>query len=85
MIQHGDIRWFRFRAPDKRRPVLVVVRPALLPSLSLVPVIPISTQIRGMPHEVLFDETDAQKTVPSPRDLNDSALDHIPSGGVWAA
>ena len=58
MIRHGDIRWFRFRAPDKRRPVLVVARPELLPSLSLVPVIPISTQIRGLPHEVLFDEAD---------------------------
>jgi mRNA interferase MazF len=58
VIQHGDIRWFHFRAPDKRRPVLVVARPQLLPSLSLVPVIPISTQIRGLTHEVVFDETD---------------------------
>ena len=58
MIRHGDIRWFRFRVPDKRRPVLVVARPELLPSLSLVPVIPISTQIRGMPHEVLLQESD---------------------------
>ena len=58
MIGHGDIRWFRFRAPDKRRPVLVVARPELLPSLSLVPVIPISTQIRGLSHKVVFDETD---------------------------
>ena len=58
MIRHGDIRWFGFRAPDKRRPVLVVARPQLLPSLSLVSVIPNATQIRGLPHEVLFDETD---------------------------
>jgi len=58
VIRHGDIRWYRFRAPDKRRPVLVVARPNLLPSLSLVPVIPVSTQIRGMPQEVLLEESD---------------------------
>ena len=48
MIQRGDIRWFRFAVPDKRRPVLVLGRPEVLPSLSQVPVIPLSTQIRGL-------------------------------------
>ena len=46
MIERGDIRWFRFSAPDKRRPVLVLGRPDVLPSLSQVPVIPLSSQIR---------------------------------------
>jgi hypothetical protein len=40
MIQRGDIRWFRFSSPDKRRPVVVLGRPDILPSLSQVPVIP---------------------------------------------
>ena len=48
VIQRGDIRWFRFEHPDKRRPVLVLGRDDLLPSWSLVPVIPLSTQIRGL-------------------------------------
>jgi CRISPR system Cascade subunit CasE len=48
VIQRGDIRWFRFTAPDKRRPVLVLGRPDLLPSLAQVPVIPLSTQARGL-------------------------------------
>lgn len=52
MIQRGDIRWFRFAAPDKRRPVLVLGRPDVLPSLSQVPVIPLSTQVRGLGWEV---------------------------------
>lgn len=47
MIDRGDIRWFRFEAPDKRRPVLVLGRNDVLPMLAQVPVIPISTQIRG--------------------------------------
>jgi len=52
VIERGDIRWFRFSAPDKRRPVLVLGRQEILPSLSQVPVIPLSTQSRGLSWEV---------------------------------
>ena len=58
MISRGDIRWFRFNAPDKRRPVLVLGRPDVLPSLSQVPVIPMSTQERGLSWEVPLTESD---------------------------
>jgi mRNA-degrading endonuclease toxin of MazEF toxin-antitoxin module len=58
VIQRGDIRWFRFEHPDKRRPVLVLGRDELLPSWSLVPVIPISTQIRGLAWEVQLSPDD---------------------------
>ena len=52
MIQRGDIRWFRFASPDKRRPVLILGREDALPSLAQVPVIPLSTQARGLSWEV---------------------------------
>jgi mRNA interferase MazF len=52
MIRRGDIRWFRFSSPDKRRPVLVLGREDVLPSLSQIPVIPLSTQVRSVPWEV---------------------------------
>ena len=52
MIARGDIRWFRFAAPDKRRPVLVLGNEDVLESWSQIPVIPFSTQIRGLPWEV---------------------------------
>jgi mRNA interferase MazF len=58
VIRRGDIRWFRFNAPDKRRPVLVLGRSDVLPSLSQVPVIPISTQQRGLAWEVPLTEAD---------------------------
>lgn len=51
-MDRGDIRWFRFDWPDKRRPVLVVGRPDLLSTWSLVPVIPLSSQIRGLSWEL---------------------------------
>jgi mRNA interferase MazF len=58
MIERGDIRWFRFTVPDKRRPVLILGRPDVLPSLSQVPVIPLSTQIRGLRWEVALGPAD---------------------------
>ncbi len=58
MIARGDIRWFRFSAPDKRRPVLVLGNEDVIGSLSEVPVIPLSTQVRGLSWEVLMDVRD---------------------------
>ena len=63
MIARGDIRWFRFGASDKRRPVVVLGRSDILPSLSQVPVIPLSTQARGLAWEVALTQADG---VPSP-------------------
>lgn len=58
MIRRGDIRWFRFEHPDKRRPVVVLGRDDLLPSWSLVPVIPLSTNIRGLAWELQLTAED---------------------------
>lgn len=63
MIRRGDIRWFRFASPDKRRPVLVLGREDVLPSLSQIPVIPLSTQIRSLPWEVSLTP---EEGLPSP-------------------
>ena len=52
MIERGDIRWFRFSDSDKRRPVVVLGREEFLPSLAQIPVIPLSTEIRGLPWEL---------------------------------
>ncbi len=51
-LRRGDIRWYRFVHPDKRRPVLVLGRDTILRSCSEAPVIPISTHARGLPWEV---------------------------------
>jgi mRNA-degrading endonuclease toxin of MazEF toxin-antitoxin module len=61
VIARGEIR--RFGTPAKRRPVLVLGRPDILPSLSQVPVVPLSTQARGLAWEVALTEADG---VPSP-------------------
>ena len=58
MIERGDIRWFRFDAPDKRRPVLVLGRDDVLPSLSQIPIVPLSTQMRDLRWEVQLRASD---------------------------
>lgn len=57
-MERGEIRWFRFDVPDKRRPVLVLGHAGSLAQWSSVPVVPLSTVARGLPWEVRFDEAD---------------------------
>ena len=57
-MKRGDIRWYRFHAPDKRRPVLVVTRDSALDYLGEVTVAPITTTIRDIPTEVRLAKLD---------------------------
>ncbi len=58
MIRRGDIRWFRFSIPDKRRPVLVVSPDDQIPQLSQIIVIPLSSRLRGLESEVVLGPED---------------------------
>ena len=53
-MTQGDIYWYTFRAPDKRRPVLILTRGSAIPFLTGITVAPITTTIRGIPSEVLL-------------------------------
>lgn len=60
-IARGDVRLYRFAPPDKRRPVVVLMRDSAIGHLSTVTVAPITSTIRGVPSEVLLDEADGMK------------------------
>lgn len=51
-VAHGEIWTYRFKTPDKRRPVLVLTRPDVIPLLHTVMVAPITSTRRGAPSEV---------------------------------
>ena len=51
-MKQGDVYWFTFRAPDKRRPVLILTRNSAISYLTSVTVAQITTTIRGVPSEV---------------------------------
>jgi len=52
-VNRGEIWRYTFKPPDKRRPVLVLSRPDVIPLLSTVMVAPITSTIRGAPSEVV--------------------------------
>jgi mRNA interferase MazF len=57
-VNQGDVYWYTFRAPDKRRPVLVLTRDSAIPFLTGVTVAPLTSTIRGVPSEVLLTPAD---------------------------
>jgi len=53
-MKRGEIRWYKFRAPDKKRPVLILSRDSILEYLGEVTVAPITTTVRDIPSEVFL-------------------------------
>jgi mRNA interferase MazF len=53
-MKQGDVYWYTFRAPDKRRPVLILTRNSAISYLTSVTVAQITTTIRGVPSEVVL-------------------------------
>jgi len=53
-MERGEIRWYEFRPPDKRRPVLVLTRTSAIQFLNDVTVAPITSTIRDIPSEVVL-------------------------------
>ena len=51
-INRGEIWQYRFKSPDKRRPVLVIARQDVISLLHTVMVAPITSTRRGAPGEV---------------------------------
>lgn len=58
LIQRGDIRWYSFAAPDKKRPVLILTRSSIIEFLNEVTLSPITRTIRDIPTEVILDTSD---------------------------
>lgn len=60
-LARGEIRLYRFSAPDKQRPVLVLTRESAISYLAAVTVAPITSTVRGVPSEVVLTEEDGMK------------------------
>lgn len=57
-MKRGEIRWYRFAQPDKKRPVLVLTRNSIIEYLGEVTVAPITSTIRDIPSEVVLTPQD---------------------------
>jgi mRNA interferase MazF len=70
-MKRGEIRWYRFSRPNKKRPVLLLTRDSAQEFLGEVTVAPVTSTIRDIPSEVLLTAEDGM-----PRDCAVN-LDHI--------
>jgi len=61
-VIQGDVCWYTFKEPDKRRPVLILTRNSAIPVLSSLTVAPITTVIRGIPTEVRLGQAEGLLT-----------------------
>ncbi|MDX2053646.1 MAG: type II toxin-antitoxin system PemK/MazF family toxin [Polyangiaceae bacterium] len=52
----GEIRWYTFGLPDKRRPVLLLGRAQTLSTLNEIIVVPVTRTIRGLTTEVILTQ-----------------------------
>ena len=57
-MNRGEIRWYTFRLPDKRRPVLILTRSEVIDRLNEIIVVPATRTIRGLPTEVVLTPED---------------------------
>ena len=61
-MKRGEVRWYTFKAPDKRRPVLLLTRTSAMSVLYSITVAPITTTVRDIPSEVLLTVEDGMRT-----------------------
>ncbi|MCA9933196.1 MAG: type II toxin-antitoxin system PemK/MazF family toxin [Ardenticatenaceae bacterium] len=62
-MERGEVRWYTFKQPDKRRPVLILTRTPAIQYLHTVTVVSITTTTRGVPSEVLLTPEDGMPEI----------------------
>jgi mRNA interferase MazF len=80
-MRRGEIRWYRFQRPDKKRPVLILTRDSALGFLGEATIAPITTTVRDIPSEVLLTRVDG---VPRDCAVNLDYLQTVPKARIGA-
>lgn len=57
-LKRGEIRWYTFHHPDKRRPVLILSRDEVIDRLNEIIVVPVTRTIRGLRTELILTPDD---------------------------
>ncbi len=74
-MRKGEIWWARLRPPEGRRPVLLLSRNEAYSVRTAIAAAPLTTTTRGIPVEVVLDETDG---VPRRCAINLDSIQTIP-------
>ena len=70
-MRRGEVRWYNFGRPDKKRPVVILTRDSALEYLGEATVAPVTRTIRDIPSEVVLTPADG---LPAECAIN---LDHV--------
>ena len=57
-MKRGEVRWYTFNRPDKKRPVLILTRNPVIEYLGEVTIAPITSTVRDIPSEVFLSTED---------------------------
>jgi len=60
-MRQGEIRWYKFGAPDKKRPVLILTRDSILEYINEATIAPITSTVRDIPSEVFLSRGEGMK------------------------
>ncbi len=60
-MKRGEIRWYKFKSPDRKRPVLILTRDSILEYLEEVTIAPITSTVRDIPSEVSLSRHEGMK------------------------
>jgi mRNA interferase MazF len=78
-VNRGDVCWYTFKAPDKKRPVLILTRDSAIAVLRSVTVAPITSTIRNIPTEVVLTKDDG---LPNTCAANFDNLQTVPKSNI---
>jgi mRNA interferase MazF len=78
-VNRGDVCWYNFKSPDKKRPVLVLTRNSAITVLNSVTIAPITSTIRSIPTELVLTEEDG---LPHTCAANFDNLQTVPKGQI---
>ena len=78
-MNRGDVCWYTFKAPDKKRPVLILTRDSAIAVLNSVTVAPITSTIRRIPTEIVLTEDDG---LPSTCAANFDNIQTVPKSNI---
>ncbi|HSE18186.1 MAG TPA: type II toxin-antitoxin system PemK/MazF family toxin [Pyrinomonadaceae bacterium] len=62
-MKRGEIRWYTFALPDKRRPVLILTRDEVIDHLNEIIVAPVTRTVRGLVTEVVLTPDDGMPVI----------------------
>jgi mRNA interferase MazF len=80
-VKRGDVCWYTFQHPNKRRPVLILTRDSAITVLNGITIAPITTTIRSIPTEVVLNTDDG---LPGICAANFDNLQTVPKANISA-